>query len=202
MATHERGQARNLDHRDVWLEENKVKSMLAKVKAMLVAVAENSAAITEIWNRCHGHLRPLAQHLPRVPEDRECCPVCGAEQAVRVRARLRFGPDFWKDDASVLYCHQCENYSLPPREKEGYANEAALGHPAFSDDYAELTAVDARLWSRTPSVLNLGPTTRCNFNCWYCIGRHMQQDDLSFEAFARALDNFPALRVLALVNIG
>lgn len=52
-------------------------------------------------------------------------------------------------------------------------------------------AVDARLWSRTPTMINIEPTTRCNFNCWYCVGRHMEQADIRVEDFEKMLDNLP-----------
>lgn len=31
-------------------------------------------------------------------------------------------------------------------------------------------------------------TTRCNFECFYCAGRHMRQGDMPFDAFQRLLD--------------
>ena len=65
-----------------------------------------------------------------------------------------------------------------------------------------MTAVDARLWSRTPTMINIEPTTRCNFNCWYCVGREMRQDDIRLEDFGRMLDKFPGVKTIALVGEG
>ena len=71
---------------------------------------------------------------------------------------------------------------------------AAVGLP--------VTAVDARLWSAAPTFLNIEPTTRCNFSCWYCIGRHMVQADIEVDNFARMLDNYPSVKAIALVGDG
>jgi len=65
-----------------------------------------------------------------------------------------------------------------------------------------VTAVNARLWHSTPSFLNIEPTTRCNFNCWYCVGRHMKQEDIQVDDFSRMLENFPTVKTIALVGEG
>jgi len=83
----------------------------------------------------------------------------------------------------VRYCFGCDRYFTSGPE-------------------APVDAVDARLWSSTPTFLNIEPTTRCNFSCWYCVGRHMKQEDIRVEDFERMLDNFPTLRTIALVGEG
>lgn len=143
--------------------------------------------VTSLWNAAHAHLRPMAPQLPLPESAYHECPECRSRRAVRVRARLRFGADGWREDGSLLYCYECGHFLLPREER---------------DARGELSAMDARLWSRAPKFMNLEPTTRCNFNCWYCIGRHMKQEDIDFDGFARALANFPGLEVLALVGEG
>jgi MoaA/NifB/PqqE/SkfB family radical SAM enzyme len=44
------------------------------------------------------------------------------------------------------------------------------------------------------SLLQIEPTTRCNYTCGFCCGRHMAQEDLSYETFEAALGAFPDLR--------
>ena len=162
--------------------------------------------VSALWEEAHSHLRPHEPQLPLPESSYHECPLCQARRAVRIRARLRFGADYWQDDASLLYCYQCGGYALTRGEsKENAARAQAWAlenRPGAVASYASLTALDARLWSRTPKFLNLEPTTRCNFNCWYCIGRHMKQDDIDFDGFVRALENFPGLEVLALVGEG
>lgn len=45
----------------------------------------------------------------------------------------------------------------------------------------------------TLQFLQIEPTTRCNFTCGFCAGRHMPQDDLTLERFEQALAQYPAL---------
>ena len=63
--------------------------------------------------------------------------------------------------------------------------------------------------SRTPparraavKLLQVEPTTRCNFICGFCCGRAMDQSDLSFEAFEEILARFPDLEHLELHGEG
>jgi len=163
--------------------------------------------ITVLWNRAHAHLRPSDQHLPVAADEYATCPLCDSQRALRVVAHLRYGPDYWLENAVVFYCYDCHGYALPPTEAQAHQAKAgawARGqHGVFSQfKYRDITAVNARLWSATPTVLNLEPTTLCNFSCWYCIGRHMKQGELAYEDFAATLDNFPTLKMLALVGEG
>jgi MoaA/NifB/PqqE/SkfB family radical SAM enzyme len=42
-------------------------------------------------------------------------------------------------------------------------------------------------------LIQIEPTTRCNFTCGFCIGRHMEQRDLAFEVFEKVLELNPDL---------
>ncbi len=163
--------------------------------------------VSRIWDTSHSHLRPLEDHLEFRDGALEACTLCGVRRALRIVCHLRFGPDFWVERGVVLYCFGCGRYSIPRDELTHHivrAMRAAIRRRAvFSlPSYRRVTAVDARLWSRSPTVLNLEPTTRCNFRCWYCVGRHMEQQDLVFDDFAKVLDNFPSVKLLALVGEG
>jgi len=163
--------------------------------------------VSSLWEKAHAHLRPEEPQLPLPETDYHECPLCRARRAVRIRARLRFGPDYWQDDAALTYCYGCGAYALPSGERDEHAARAQAwahgnGSAKSAADYARLTAVDARLWSLSTIFVKLEPTWGCNFNCWYCIGRHMKQDDIDFDGFVRALENFPGLEILALVGEG
>ncbi len=145
------------------------------------------ADLTAVWLRCHAHLRPGAAHAPLAPGQHQRCGLCGGQRAFQVVAHLRYGADIWKHEQLVTYCPDCGRYSL-----DGPATSA--GQP--------ITAVNARLWSSRPTFLNIEPTTRCNFSCWYCIGRHMEQADIEVADFARMLDNYPSVKAIALVGEG
>ena len=142
----------------------------------------NWTDITAQWDAAHPHLRPIPQHLPLSNEDHSQCPRCSA-RTVRVLASIRTG-DTWSDSSPIDYCASCDRYFL-------------MQPPSHA-----ITAVDARLWFDQPTFLNIEPTTRCNFNCWYCIGRHMKQEDIDIDNFAKVLDNFPSVKTIALVGEG
>jgi MoaA/NifB/PqqE/SkfB family radical SAM enzyme len=38
-------------------------------------------------------------------------------------------------------------------------------------------------------IVQLEITTRCNFDCFYCAGRHMRQADMTYEEFSALLEN-------------
>ena len=46
------------------------------------------------------------------------------------------------------------------------------------------------------------PTTRCNYTCGFCAGRHMAQQDISLETFKRFIDQTEGLRHLELQGEG
>jgi MoaA/NifB/PqqE/SkfB family radical SAM enzyme len=52
------------------------------------------------------------------------------------------------------------------------------------------------------TFLQVEPTTRCNFTCGFCCGRHMDQSDQSWDDFQAALDAFPGLRHLEIQGEG
>jgi MoaA/NifB/PqqE/SkfB family radical SAM enzyme len=154
-----------------------------------------SVDITAVWSRCHPHLRPLTDHLPLAETDRVA--ETGGAVGTSILAHVRFGADLWTNEPmKVVHFPDPGRFFLDP---EDYARLMEL-QPALRNEV--VTAVNARLWFSAPTFLNLEPTTRCNFNCWYCIGRHMRQEDILIEDFSAALDNFPALRTLALVGEG
>lgn len=185
-----------------------MKNMRARLASLFVNRSPKwDGNITAVWDRCHGHLQPLETRLPLPGGTFVVCPLCQESLALRVRAHVRFGPDRWMDNSSVLHCSGCKQYSLTQEEISGYVAEATQWAKVHRSEvspaeYAQVTAVNARLWARNPTVLNIEPTTRCNFSCWYCIGRHMKQDDIDFDGFVAALDNFPTLKILALVGEG
>ncbi len=152
--------------------------------------------VSPAWMRAHSHLRPLNSILSLPADEFRCCGFCDGGRAIRVRSRLRFGASLWVDGGVVHYCYGCGRYGLSPDDRAA----ALVEHPAAAT--APVTAVDARLWSSAPTLLNIEPTTRCNFNCWYCVGRHMKQVDIRVEDFAKVLDNCPTLRTVALVGEG
>jgi len=146
--------------------------------------------ISNLWNSTHSHLRPMTTQLPLNSEQVLNCSVCGITNAFRIVAHLRFGENQWQENSQVLYCQSCDKWYLP---EDQFDNSISSIMP---------TAVDARLWSSSPTFLNIEPTTRCNFNCWYCVGRHMEQKDITTENFRQVLDNFPTVRTIALVGEG
>lgn len=54
----------------------------------------------------------------------------------------------------------------------------------------------------TVRFLQIEPTTRCNFTCGFCCGRHMPQEDLSWDTFERTLDALPDLEHVELQGEG
>jgi MoaA/NifB/PqqE/SkfB family radical SAM enzyme len=55
---------------------------------------------------------------------------------------------------------------------------------------------------RSVKVLQVEPTTRCNFTCGFCAGRKMDQSDLPYQTFARALQELPCLEEIELHGQG
>lgn len=50
--------------------------------------------------------------------------------------------------------------------------------------------------------LQIEPTTRCNFLCKFCCGRHMEQKDMDFETYKNILDYFPSVEYIQLQGEG
>jgi len=139
--------------------------------------------ITPLWLKAHTHLIPNEKHLKTNELKFETCGLCGQPHAIKILAHLKFKENQWDENNDVHYCSHCHKFSLV-------------------EERPNLIAINARLWSAKPTVLNLEPTTRCNFSCWYCIGRTMKQEDIKLENFVKVLSNFPTLKILALVGEG
>ena len=143
--------------------------------------------ITSVWNRCHAHLRPLENALPQ---------DASSDAGVEVFAHVRLVGGQWFEVAKIIYQPATGRFVWPLSERQ----VVLAGHADLLD--APVDAVDARLWSAEPTMINIEPTTRCNFNCWYCIGRHMKQADIEVADFGNMLNNFPKLKTIALVGEG
>lgn len=154
----------------------------------------NAMDITRLWNQAHPHLRPLAKFLPLIDSDHCLLPTGG--RGFKVLAHLRVGGDKWLESVPVAFDPAFGRYYWLAEDRWAALHES----PDLVN--AEVDAVDARLWSSEPTFLNIEPTTRCNFSCWYCVGRSMVQEDIRVEDFARALDNFPSLKTVGLVGEG
>ena len=94
--------------------------------------------ITEVWKHSHNHLQPLDQKQSFINCQLECCILCGKHHAISIKANLKFGSN-WYDNQTVLYCYACQRYSFPEIEKI-----------VAIENNIVLTAIDARLWFRTP----------------------------------------------------
>ncbi len=51
-------------------------------------------------------------------------------------------------------------------------------------------------------LVQIEPTTRCNFTCAFCSGRHMEQRDLEFHSFQTVVDRMPDLECMELQGEG
>ena len=154
----------------------------------------NATDITRVWNQAHPHLKPLQEYLPL--DDSDHCILPDGQRGFKVLAHLRLAGGTWLecmpsafDPASARYYWLAEDRRAALHERPDLLN-------------TEVDAIDARLWSSEPTFLNIEPTTRCNFSCWYCVGRSMVQEDIRVEDFARALDHFPSLKTVGLVGEG
>lgn len=152
--------------------------------------------ITAAWRAGHAHLKPYRNHLPLPQDQLHLCPECGGTEAHHVVVNLLPANGVWVNNAQVMYCPDCDNFLVEKATLLG----THLDSPVAETPY--VSEVDARLWSPLPTFLNIEPTTRCNFRCWYCIGRHMEQRDIRKEDFAAVLANTPAIRTIALVGEG
>lgn len=54
----------------------------------------------------------------------------------------------------------------------------------------------------TVRLLQVEPTTRCNFTCGFCAGRHLDQSDLPLASFEALLDQLPDVEYLELQGEG
>jgi MoaA/NifB/PqqE/SkfB family radical SAM enzyme len=51
-------------------------------------------------------------------------------------------------------------------------------------------------------TIMIEPTTRCNFRCGFCVGRHIEQGNLEFEDLVAILDRLPKIDAVQLVGEG
>ena len=160
--------------------------MMNLISNSLSGHAANVEDISAVWDRCHPHLQPFEASLP----------MAGGNASIKIVAHIRIGDSEWFELAHITYDRVRRLFLLTEEDRN-----AALGDRADLRD-TPVTAVDARLWSSNPTMINIEPTTRCNFNCWYCVGRHMRQDDIRIEDFGKMLDHFPDVKTIALVGEG
>lgn len=159
-------------------------------------MAESYLNLTELWNSAHPHLMPYASTDAFQTDAKELCAVCGREHAQAIGAHIQFQNALWAQNVDILFCPEEKTFHLPLSRL--HACQLSLG----LTEHDLPTAVDGRLWMRSPAVLNIEPTTRCNFSCWYCVGRHMDQEDIELQNFCKMLDNFSTLSAIALVGEG
>ena len=148
-------------------------------------VPPHSEDITAAWMRCHPHLQPDVATVPR-----------DANGLVALTVHLRFGGEHWAEMQKVHYEPTGKRFLFTAEARA----ELEQKWPAIAG--LTVDAVNARLWSATPTLINIEPTTRCNLKCWYCVGRHMVQQDMDSSNFERMLNNFPGLKTIALVGEG
>lgn len=163
------------------------------------ATLEHSCDVTSLWEQAHAHLVPELDGSSLPKAQLHECALCGHHNAFDLVAHLDMeGPEGYRraERSKVTYCPHCKRYSLSESQWAVACDSAGLPHKS------RVAGVDARLWSTGPTFLNIEPTTRCNFSCWYCVGRHMEQRDIEVDDFERVLDNFPTVKAIALVGEG
>ena len=159
---------------------------LLPINTSLTTTAFADEDVTAVWRQCHEHLAPLETALP----------VDKGAERFKVLAHIRVGGKFWFELVPITYERATKRFIFTAEDRL-----AVLGAKADLQ-HLPVDAINARLWSKTPTMLNIEPTTRCNFSCWYCVGREMRQDDIKVEDFGRMLDNFPTVKTIALVGEG
>ncbi|MBN2645385.1 MAG: radical SAM protein [Desulfuromonadaceae bacterium] len=147
--------------------------------------------LTALWQRTHGHLKPLEEHLPMPPDSLSTCSFCKQPGAIALSVQVGTDGRETLTDAVVHYCPACQRYFFDPAVQ---ANREVASQP--------ISKINARCWFAMPTFLNIEPTTCCNFRCWYCIGRTMPQVNMKLDDYRRIFDHFPALQTIALVGEG
>ena len=174
-----------------------IRIRLAMFRFARRATFHRAIDVTDLWNHTHRHLSPLEQKPGFLDAELLRCPGCGEQRAIRILAHVRLGSRGWAPMRCILSCYSCHRYSLPVHELL-----VPWAKQLLSFQSIEATRIDAKLWTDASRVLNLEPTTLCNFNCWYCVGRHMKQEHLAYENFVKIIDSSPSLEHLALVGEG
>ena len=182
--------------RGVWTESKSARrARMMAFRLARGATLHRAVDVTEVWNRSHPHLSPLEQQTFEGELLR--CPSCGDERAIRILAHYRLGARRWVSLRSVLSCLSCHHYNLPIHELF-----VPWVKQVLTAQSVKPTRIDARLWTDATECLTLEPTTVCNFDCWYCVGRHMKQEHLTYENFVKIIDGFPSIKRLQLVGEG
>ena len=150
-------------------------------------------SITEIWKTCHLHLQPFVHHLSLPANQYQPCPQCHSPGAFHVLVNLDLPGAVPELPCEVLHCPACGQFFVAEKLEYGGTEYSLRGN---------IVKVDARLWNRQPSMLNIEPTTRCNLACWYCLGRHMPESDIDRSSFVKMLKNSPSVETVALVGEG
>jgi MoaA/NifB/PqqE/SkfB family radical SAM enzyme len=154
-----------------------------------------SMDLTELWNTVHPHLKPITPHLPLEYDE---CPHCSAKAAISVLANIECDNNYWLNDIAVLICTCCEHVLLLKSEYERLIQQYQ-----FDTQINKITNLNAKLWSDQPKLLNLEPTTYCNFNCWYCVGRSMKQAHIDEKSYYQLLAKSASeIEFLAIVGEG
>lgn len=56
--------------------------------------------------------------------------------------------------------------------------------------------------NKEPIAIQIEPTTRCNLNCPFCVGRTLEQGDLNYQNFKKIISGFSKLRCVSLQGEG
>jgi MoaA/NifB/PqqE/SkfB family radical SAM enzyme len=85
-----------------------------------------------------------------------------------------------------------------------YAPHAhALVAPAVNARPADVSAVAFHGVARPDRMtLKIEPTTRCNFRCGFCYGRHLVQGSITADQFRRIIDDFDGLSAVEITGEG
>ena len=144
--------------------------------------------LSELWKARHSHLRPYAyalkgRHLAK-------------QHNGSVLADVEFNRNIRIEKVAIQYEQSSSRFWIDSSELSRIQQLI----PGAQDLVA--SSIDARLWTRDITMINIEPTTRCNFSCWYCVGRQMIQEDIDPRNFAKMLKNFPNVKTIALVGEG
>lgn len=150
-------------------------------------MSQGMVDVTDYWMKAHPHLSPFDDFINKHQITKSDDLLFNGKSYLEIISKINLSDV----EISVPFFYLLET-------RRFYVSEQSLGGYSEKD----IKGVDARLWSMQPTFLNLEPTTRCNFSCWYCVGRHMAQADIEINEFVKIIDNFQGLKTLALVGEG